>query len=213
MSYYLFKNVFHECNFNSHISFWLVINKKTCIPWRMSVWYENTTYINKAKSQHGKKTETRMSCFLKFDFQVWSLTSSKSCKYRLKRKFCGPPQLLGSLLDAAHTLSKKDHFKQLLVQTALHFLILHYSGQGSKKMQCTDFFNVKWLIWPWFFASKFRFFLLQKLLVLVCGRVGVSGIKSICFLFLDDVPYTEMESMESICVQCMKDNRRKPNLD
>ena len=28
--------------------------------------------------------------------------------------------------------------------------------------------------------------------VLVCGRVGVSGIKSIFFFFLDDVPYTEM---------------------
>ena len=49
---------------------------------------------------------------------------------------------------------------------------------------------VKCHIWPWFFLHPN--FVFQKLLLLVCGRVGVGGIMSSFFFFLDDVPYTEM---------------------
>ena len=172
-------------------------------------------YIYKqSKSQHGKKQRlggpVSWNCNLISKFEVWQVRSHVNTD-------CSGISVVLRTYWAPYWMQhipcqKKDHFRQLLAQAGLHFLILHPSGQGSQKMQW-DCLNVKWHIWPWLFLHQY--FVFRKLLVLVCGRLGVHEIKSIFSSSWMTSLTQKCESMENgtICVQCMKDNRRKPNLD
>ena len=108
-------------------------------------------YIYKqSKSQHGKKQRlvgpVSWNCNLISKFEVWQVRSHVNTD-------CSGISVVLRTYWAPYWMQhipcqKKDHFRQLLAQAGLHFLILHPSGQGSQKMQW-DCLNVKWHIWPW----------------------------------------------------------------
>ena len=106
----------------------------------MSVWYENTT--KQSKSQHGKKQRlggpVSWNCNLISKFEVWQVRSHVNTD-------CSGISVVLRTYWAPYWMQhipcqKKDHFRQLLAQAGLHFLILHPSGQGSQKMQWSFFF-------------------------------------------------------------------------